>query len=229
MCQTIFIDNYLSCPREKKKRHFTYNLNFFTSGSQTRNNFILGRKTLYESYTSTGIRKIPSLSARQAKRIAFFVLQDTVYFPNLNVPYIFFWFCLISVSVMDVENWMPYARNNHSKAKCRGYVMSLFIQLKPACVPFCLLCCSDKFYCHRSQPILCLTCRINAIYISHSWAYTTFDSDYVFTICLRQSSQDVQITEMDSLTCYSSYLCLLQSVLMTIWFFFFFKCLVRKI
>lgn len=128
------------------------------------------------------------------------------------------------MSVMDVENWMPYAGNDHSKAKCRGYVMSLFTQLKPTCLPFCLYCWSDKLYCHRSQPILCLSCKINAIYISHSWAFTTYliltvYSQFAWDRAVKISQ--VQITEMDSLICYSSYLCLLQSVLMTICIIFF--------
>lgn len=104
------------------------------------------------------------------------VLRVTAYFPSLSIPYVFFWFCLFSVSVMDVENWMPYARNNHSKAKCRGYVMSLFIQLKPACLPFSLYCCTNRPYrlIDHNKFYVLSSCRINTIYISHSWAYTLY-------------------------------------------------------
>lgn len=145
--------------KKNEERHFIYNLNLFTLDSQTKYIFTLSRKTLYESCAFTEVKQIPSLPAWQAKWIAFFVLQDTAYFPSLKVPYVFLWFCLISVSVMDIENWMPYARNNHGKAECRGYVMSLFIQQKPAYLPFCLYCYTDKSDCldYRSRSILWLS------------------------------------------------------------------------
>lgn len=139
----------------------------FTLVSQTENIFILSRKTLYESCAFTSIKLILSLSVWQVKWIVVLVLHDTVCFPSWNAPYVFFWFCLISVSVMDVENWMPYARNNHGKAKCRGYVMSLFIQIKPACLPFCLYCCTNRPYCliDHNKSYVSASCRINTIYI----------------------------------------------------------------
>lgn len=151
-------------------------MNLFTLVSQTKIFlYWVGKLSMKVVLSLVSRRSLHSLFD-EINGLVVLVLHVTAYFPSLNVPYVFFWFCLISVSVIDVENWMPYARNNHGKAKSRGYVMSLFMQLKPACLPFCFYCCTNRPYClidHNKSYVLS-SCRMNTIYIGHSWAYTLY-------------------------------------------------------
>lgn len=102
--------------------------------------------------------------------------------------------------------------------------MSLFIQQKPAYLPFCLYCYTDKSDCldYRSRSILWLSQLQNKCNLHQSLMsiHLILVVVCICTIYLRQSSQNAQTRQVDSIICYSSQLCLFQSVPVTICTYF---------